>query len=91
MEYQHLISFFTERPKHQTSLTFFRIVKIALAAPKVFYFDTYTIFFNALSYGRSVEGKNKDSEIMGTIALAVLELSLSYTDPYLLAEFRRIG
>ena len=70
---------------------FFSSVKIALAALKLMYLDTYNIFFNALSYGRSVKGNNQDPERMGTIASSVLKLSSSYTDPYLLAEFSRIG
>ena len=48
-------------------------------------------FFNALSNGHSVKGENKYPEIMGKIASSVLKLSSSYTNPYLLAEFSRIG
>ena len=70
---------------------FFSSVKIALAALKLTYLDTYRIFFNALLYGRPVKGKNQDSEITGTIASSVTSLFLSYTEPYLLAEFNRIG
>ena len=90
MRYQHLIYFFEERLKRSTSLPFFS-VKFALAAPKIMYLDTYIIFFNALSNGLSVKGNNQDSEITGTMESSVLNLSSSYTDPYLLSEFRRIS
>ena len=65
----------------------FLSVKIALAALKLMYLDTYKIFSNALPYERSVKGNNQDSERRGTITLAVLKLSSSYTGPYLIAEF----
>ena len=39
--------------------SFFSGVKIALAALKLMYLDTYRIFFNALSYGHSVKDKTK--------------------------------
>ena len=38
---------------------FFSSVKIALAALKLMYLDTYRIFFNALSYGHSVKDKTR--------------------------------
>ena len=45
----------------------------------------------ALSYKRSVKGSNEDSDITGTITSPVSNLSLSYTDTYLTAEFSQIG
>ena len=65
-------------------------VKIALAAPKIMYIDTYRIFFNALSYASSVKGNNQDAEITSTIASKVIKLSSIYTEPFLLAEFIQI-
>ena len=41
--------------------------EIALAVLKLMDLDTYEIFFNALLYGRSVEGNNQDPEITSTI------------------------
>ena len=90
MRHPHLVSFFAERSKCSTSLTFFS-VKIALATPKIMYLGAHGIFFNALSYGHSVVGNNQDSERTGTIASYVLKLSSSCTDPSLLAKFSRIG
>ena len=70
---------------------FFSSLKIALAALKILYLDTYRIFFNALSFFlRSVKGKNKYSERTGIIASAVIKLYSSYTGPNLLAEFSQI-
>ena len=66
-------------------------IKIALAAPKIIYLDTYKIYFNALYYGHSIKGNNKYSERTGKIASSVLKLYSSYTGPWLLAEFSRIG
>ena len=66
MRYQSLVSFFTERSKCSISLTF--SVKITLAAPKIMYLDTYTIFFNELVYGRTVKGDNQHAEVTGTTA-----------------------
>ena len=53
--------------------------------------DTYTIFFNALSYAHSVKGDNFDAERTRTVVSAVLKLSSSYIDPFGLAKFRKIG
>ena len=82
MRHQYIVSFFAERSKCSTSLTFFSF-KIALAALKLIYLDTYKIFFNTLTHGHSIKGDNQDSERTGTI-------SSNYTDLYLLAEFSRI-
>ena len=86
MRHQHIFSFFLERSKRLISLTV-SIVKIALAAPRIMYLDTYNTFFYAVSYRRLVKSKNQDSEITGTIASAIIKLSLSYTGTYLQAEF----
>ena len=90
MRHQRLVSFFEDRSKGLTLLTFFSI-KIALAAPKMMCLDTYRIFIDALLYRHSVKGNNQDPEITGTIASSVLNLPSGYTDLYLLAEFSRIG
>ena len=42
-------------------------VKNPLAAPKIMYLDTYNIFFNELTYARSVNGNNKNEE--GTVTI----------------------
>ena len=65
-------------------------VKIAFAAHKIVYLDTYNIFFHALSYVCSVNCYNQDSERTGKIASSVLKLYSSYTGPSLLAEFRKM-
>ena len=70
---------------------FFSSEKIALAAPKIMYLGTYRIFYNALSYARSVKGNDQDAEGTGTIASTVLKLSSSCTDPFGLAEFSRFS
>ena len=72
-------------------ITNFFIIKIALAAHKLMYLDTYIIYFNALSYGHLVKGNSKYSERTSTITSSVLNFSPSYTGPSLLAEFSRIG
>ena len=61
------------------------------AAPKTMCFDTCQIFVHALSCAHSVEGNNQYEERTITIASTVLRLSSSYTDPFLIAVFSRIG
>ena len=72
MIHQHLIYFFVQRLKRLASQIFFER-KIVLAAAKIIYIDTYTIFFNALSYGHSVKGNNQDLERTGPIASSVIK------------------
>ena len=90
MRHEHLVSFFAEHSKCLT-LPKCLSVKISLAAPKILYLDTYRTFFNALSYTHSVKGVNQYSGRTGTISSAVLKLSSSYTDPFGLSEFSRLG
>ena len=68
----------------------FSSVKIALAAPKKLYPDTYEIFFNSLSYARSIKWNDQNSERTSAITSAVLKLSPSCTDSFLLAKFSQI-
>ena len=69
----------------------FLSVKISLDAPKIMFLDTYQICFNALLYAHSVRGNKQDAEGTGTTTSAVLKLYSSYTDPFGIAEFNRIG
>ena len=64
---------------------------MTLAALKTMYLETYGIFSNAFLYARSVKVNNKDVEITSTIASAVIKVYSSYTDPFGIAEFSRIG
>ena len=66
---------------------YFSSVKIALAALKIVYLDTYNIFFNAFPSRRSEKYNNKDDERTVTLSSLVHNLSLSYTDPSLISEF----
>ena len=91
MRHQCLVYFFCRASETFNIANIFFSVKISLTAPKIMYLDTYKIFFNALLCRHLVKYKNKDSERTGTILSTVIKLSLSYTDPYLLAEFIQIG
>ena len=66
---------------------FFSSIKSILAAPKIMFLDIFRISFNELMSTHLVRGNNQHAKGTGTIASAVLKLSLSYTDPFLLAEF----
>ena len=49
-------------------------------------FDTYRILYNELTYMHQETENNQHANMMGTISSAVIELSSTYIDPFLLAE-----